>query len=350
MGFWQALDAGLTARIEEKTRKEERQQELDLRAAERAQERQDRIDLFEREVLERYRGTVLELAAKRGGEDKELSKKVKLAGSLGLTETTTDALLRSGQLDLFISAYEKNQKVDPRFVADLNNFIETKLSEESSETISSVLIAGVSTERDVADRDESQLAITEAVITASTPEQLDDLYKKLLTAGETYTPLPRFEVDFSTVAGAEESETKAMRREIAEGLNTYFSNSFTVTDSGDVVVNQNADSSVKRVFNEAERKARELSFGPTREFTPTDAANFVVTQLETAITGTQGRAKPVELLTNFDTILSNPGGFVETYTSVAETPVPTVDIPETPEEEVRNLGRTGFNSIVDSTN
>lgn len=46
MGFWQALDAGLTARIEEQTRQKERQQEIDLRTAERDelrayQEKQD---------------------------------------------------------------------------------------------------------------------------------------------------------------------------------------------------------------------------------------------------------------------------------------------------------------------
>lgn len=344
MGFWQGLNAGLKNIRAEKIRREERQQEIDLRAAERAQDRQDRFDMFEKEVLERYRGTVLELAAKRGEEKAELSKKVALAGSLGLTETTADALLRSGQLDLFLSAYEKNQKVDPRFVADLNTFVETKLGEESPETIAGVMIAGVSTDRDVTDRDESQLAITEAVITASTPEQLDDLYKKLLTAGTTYTPLPSFDVDFSTVAGAEESETKAMRREIAEGLNTYFSNSFTVTDNGDVVVNQNADSSVKQVFNEAERRARELSFGPTREYTPTDAANFVVTQLETAITGTKGQAKPNDLLTNFQTILTDPNRFVETYVPVVEVPEPI----NTPEETVEGLGDYGFGFDVET--
>jgi hypothetical protein len=50
MGFWQALDAGLTARIEEKTRKEERQQELDLRKAERDEERKYERELFMEQV------------------------------------------------------------------------------------------------------------------------------------------------------------------------------------------------------------------------------------------------------------------------------------------------------------
>jgi hypothetical protein len=50
MGFWQALDAGLTARIEEKTRKEERQQEIDLRTAEREEQRKYERELFMEQV------------------------------------------------------------------------------------------------------------------------------------------------------------------------------------------------------------------------------------------------------------------------------------------------------------
>lgn len=347
MGFWQGLNAGLKAVQEEKIRREERQQEIDLRKAEIEDERRFRREMFDREVMSGFRGTVLELATKREEERKALEKKLGFATSLGLTENTATALLRSGQLDLFITQYEKNQKVDPQFVTDLNTFVEEKLKDASPEEISGVMIAGVATDRDVTDPVEAQNAIVEAVITASTPEQLDELYVKLLKAGSTYTPLPRFDVDFTTLGGAEEAETKAIRREIAEGLSPYFSNSFTVTETGDVVVNQNADSSVRQVFNEAERRARELSFGPTREYTPTDAASFVVTQLETAITGTGGKVKAPDLLTNFDTILTNPGGFVETYQ------IPVVEVPEPAsadraEEDVESLGDYGFGFDVES--
>lgn len=50
MGFWQALDAGLTARIEEQTRQKERQQEIDLRTAEREEQRKYDRDLFMEQV------------------------------------------------------------------------------------------------------------------------------------------------------------------------------------------------------------------------------------------------------------------------------------------------------------
>ena len=50
MGFWQALDAGLTARLEEQARQKERQQEIDLRKAEREEERKYERELFMEKV------------------------------------------------------------------------------------------------------------------------------------------------------------------------------------------------------------------------------------------------------------------------------------------------------------
>lgn len=46
MGFWQGLNSGLKAIQEEKTRKEERQQELDLRKAEREEQRKYDREMF----------------------------------------------------------------------------------------------------------------------------------------------------------------------------------------------------------------------------------------------------------------------------------------------------------------
>ena len=50
MGFWQGLDAGLTAHLEEKARQKERQQEIDLRIAERDEVRKYERDLFMEQV------------------------------------------------------------------------------------------------------------------------------------------------------------------------------------------------------------------------------------------------------------------------------------------------------------
>lgn len=329
MGFWQGLNAGLTEVMAQK----ERQRALEAEQAEAEKERAFRREMFQKEVLEKYRMATLELATKRQEQDAALRQKVEYGVSIGLSETTAVALLQSNQLDLFLAQYEKNQKVDPKFVADLNMFVETKLQDAGPETISGAMIAGVSTPRDVQDPEESQMAIIESVLTASSPEQLDSLYTQLLSGGPSITPLPRFSVDFTTMAGPTSEETKAIRRELAEGAGGYFKDSFTITDNGDVIVNQNAPSEVLTVFNEAERKAREMAFGPTRQFTPTDAANFVSTRLETVVRGAQGTVDPLDIAKNFDTILMDPNEYLKMVPVPAPEPVEIV----TPEEFTDSL-------------
>lgn len=345
-GIGRALSLSAERRYEEKVRASEREQ----REAEIAATRAHDIDMFNRGLLADRQKALFETVGTWGNSLKETTARISKAVGIGLSEESAIILQRSGQLDLLLDKYDSNQKADPQFVSDLDSFLK-QLPDIDPEVRANILVEGMGTDRDVTDPRESMVAIVEAISSATSAEELDDVRVKLqAVSASPFTPIDALPLDFSTLAGADPADTKAIRREIAEGLSPYFENSFTVTDTGDVVVNQSAPASVQQLFNEAQRKARELSFGPTRDFTSTDAANYVVTQLETAITGTQGRAKPDEILTNFDSILDNPGSFVQSY-----TPAPTVDIPEPasqrpPEEDVENLGNTGFNYIVDSTN
>lgn len=353
MGFWQGLNQGLSEVSAQRERKRELEARIQSEEADREFRRQEaeegrrfQREMFRQQATENMRGTALEVAMRRQEEAKASRNKVALGVSIGLSETAATALLRSGQLDLFLSQYEKSQKKDPTFVTALNSFVEEKMADAPPEAVSATLLAGISTDRDVSDPKEAELALMEAILAANEPEQLDELYTKLLTTSSTpYTPLPTFEVDFTTLAGPEETETRAIRRELAESLGTYFEGSFSVTDTGDVIVNQSAAPEVQQLFNEAQRRARDMAFGPTRKFTPTDAARAVATSLETAIQGTKGMAKAGDILQNFDTILTDPQAFVSTFTP------PTVTVPEPtkPEAVVEGLGDTnmGFGFDVD---
>lgn len=334
MGFWQGLNAALDISEKEKARKEE----LAARQAEIEGNREFQREMFTRQMMENYRGTILEQNIKRQEQALNLRQKVETAVALGLGEDSAVALLQSNQLDLFLSQYQKNERIDPQYIKDLDLVIREQLKDVPPETLAGALIAGVSTGRDVTDPQQSQFAMTEAILTASTPEDLDKLYTQIQTSGPIYTPLPRFEVDFSVMSGPEEVETKAMRRELAEGLSTYFKDSFTVTNTGDVVVNQNAAPEVQAVFNEAERRARDMAFGPTRQFSPTDASRFVVSRLETVLTGTKGTIEPSAIVQNFDTILKDPMQFMQTYVP------PPVTTQPTPEAAVEGLGNMGIGS------
>lgn len=71
MGFWQGINRGFTAVQEEKTRKRERQEEIDLRAAERAEDRKARKDEILLQVAEDRKDALLAIGIKKEQEKAE---------------------------------------------------------------------------------------------------------------------------------------------------------------------------------------------------------------------------------------------------------------------------------------
>ncbi len=71
MGFWQGLSAGFAAVQEQKTRKKERQEEIDLRAAERAEDRKARKDEILLQVAEDRKDALLAIGIKKEQEKAE---------------------------------------------------------------------------------------------------------------------------------------------------------------------------------------------------------------------------------------------------------------------------------------
>lgn len=71
MGFWQGINAGFAAVQEEKTRKRERQEEIDLRKAEREEQRKYERETFMLQTAEGRRDTLLALYVKKEQERAE---------------------------------------------------------------------------------------------------------------------------------------------------------------------------------------------------------------------------------------------------------------------------------------
>lgn len=81
MGFWQALDAGLTARIEEQTRQKERQQEIDLRTAERDELRAyEEKQAAKRHLFEMTQATMPLIVKRRQEEETLAAQRAQLGG------------------------------------------------------------------------------------------------------------------------------------------------------------------------------------------------------------------------------------------------------------------------------
>lgn len=339
MGFWQGINEGLTYSLEAKARKQERQQELDLRKQDMEIRRQERAEdkAFDREMREKgfqesLRVDALKLVGERRESRRALDAELKLGLSLGLSPVTAASLQGSGQLSLFLEAATK-KGVDPSYVTALNTFVEKSVPKEK---MSGALMEGVNTQRDTTDPQEAELALMESVLNAGSVPELQELFLKAnepVSAGKTLAP---FKLDFTPVAGAEPSETKAIRGELASTLAPYFGDSFTVTDQGETVFNtSNKDNTVTSLFNESERVVRELAYGPNRSMTGTDAANFVSTQIETAI-NIAGEANAQAMVDDFSLLMTDPVAFGEKY-KAAPRPTPVVS----PEEVVDDLSNTG---------
>lgn len=82
MGFWQGINRGFAAVQEEKTRKRERQEEIDLRAAERAEDRKARKDEILLQVAEDRKSSLLAEKIKREQEKAEAAALTGKAQSL----------------------------------------------------------------------------------------------------------------------------------------------------------------------------------------------------------------------------------------------------------------------------
>lgn len=344
MGVWEGINQGLTDVLDRKERKKEAEAERELRRQEAQDARDFQLMLQDRQDLREMRTATLDVLAKRSQAKQALKDKVSLGVSIGLSEAAATSLLRSGQLDLFISQYQKNEKVDSSYVSNLSAVVEQSMPDASPEDASAVLMSGVSTTRDVTDPAEADAALTEAIISSSSTEELQKLYLQLQSEPVTPAPLPRFDVNFTAMAGPSYEDTNNISKEINSTLGTYFKDSFVQNQDGTLGVRQDAAPEVTGLFNEATRAARDLAFGPQRQGTPTDAARFVSTQLEAAIRGTGGKATASDLLENLGTILNDPNEFVSKFQ------VPAAEAPpiETPESATNALGDTNeFNFNLD---
>ena len=338
MGFWQGMNEGLTYVLDQRNQAKRDQQAYDWER-----------EKFNRGLLETRRESYLKLAADRSEKDAALKQQVALAHGLGLTTEVAVALQNSGQLSLFLDQYDKKGKIDKAYISELNDTVSTVLKGADDATKANAMIAGVSTDRDVTNPQESAMALSEAILSATSMEDLDKVSASLYKPVDA-TALPAFDINFGVASGPDSSDTKAMRSEIAAKLQPYFKESFAInpyTQSYDI--SQSAPPEVLRLFNAAEETARRMAYGPSSQLSPTDAAAAVSGQIEAAVTGAKG-STATDILNNFDLVMTNPVEFAKNF-----TPAPRPEVTD-PEGEAGQMAGAladsasnadGFNSILD---
>ena len=315
MGFWQGINEGLTYVLDKKEARESEENQL-------AYDREK----FERTLFENNRGVAIQVALERGKSKQALEQKLAYGMAIGLTETSSALLLSSGQLDIFLNVYEKNDNIDTEYVTKLNTYLEGSLKDNPA--LADALMAGINTKKDVSNEGESSLAILEAVLFATNQEDLDKLYLPLYGDSTGVPTTAPFDVNFSGMSGLSSSETAAMRREISSGLHAYFKDSFVYTDSNELRVSQSASPAVIQLLNQAEITARDITDAPNRSMNPSAASQYVVKQIQTALTNSSVRPTADELLANFGAVIKDPVGWAKSF---ASDPPPTPDTTSVPE-------------------
>lgn len=339
MGFWQGINEGLTYVLDQKA----------------AKETEDRAYAFKREeyqktLLAAYQDRYIERLAKKTETKAAMQAELSAGIIAGLTDTSALVLQRTGQLSLFLDQYEKNKKVDKKYVEDLNLTVTKYLEEAGDEVISTALINGVSTDRDTTDPEQSAEALAEAIYSATSVEDLQRRFGAEVYAPVGVTPMEPLDLNFNYVSGPDFTDTKAMKNQIASALQTQFADSFAVNErTGDITVSSNAAPEVANLFALAEQRAGELAYSPQSTLSPTQAAAFVTDQIRTAVT--VGNIGAQALVDNFDAVLTDPKTFAESFVQ-SPPPAPVVPVvpvnPTDTEEELQGLITGTAESTLDS--
>ena len=348
MGFWQGLQQASQIQREERAR----QEEIKLRKEERESEHKWDMDKFQMQVLEGRRNDLLKNKAERLAADQELRQQITFATNLGLSKEGAILMQSTGHLSLLFDQYEKNKKVDPNFMKSLDARLQTIAKDLPDETKSKILLAGASTDRDTTDPEQAELASYEAILSATTAEQLDEIAMTLYTPPSPVSIPSLGGIDFGYASGGSSEETKKISSELARKLRPYYQDSF-IDDpvTGDIRVRQDANTDVLKLFNALEERVSGMVFTPTREYSIPGAISNVASSVETVIKKVPAK----DIFENLDNILVDPEGFLSNFsgtTPVASAPVEPAS--RSTEEQVEDMGdalaNSTFNTIVEKNN
>jgi len=237
---------------------------------------------------------------KRRDTLKESRGRISEAKRFGFTDKSATALEMSGQLDFEMEKIKK--------------LISSSSGNKLSETYIPTLVAHL--EKQIGDDEELAKAISKGLQgdSFSTPEEmslgliasmgdLNELQEQFLktTQGGKTAALPAFNYTQTKGARIELSDMKSIRAQLAGALNTIYEDSFQVTNTGDIVFNQNADPDVQILFNNLSKKTQQLAESPLNSFSPTSALNTVIGSIENS-----GNVDPNVVLELMDQAITTP--------------------------------------------
>ena len=213
------------------------------------------------------------------------------------SDKSATALEMSGQLEFELEKIKKligNNALSETYIPTLVAHLEKQISDD--EELAEAISRGLQGES-FTTPEEMSLGLIASM------GDLNEMQEQFLktTQGGKASALPAFSYTQTKGARIELPEMKSIRAQLAGALNTIYENSFTVTNTGDVVLNQNADPDVQRLFNNLATKTQQLAESPLNSFSPTSALNTVIGSIENS-----KNVKPNTVLELMDEAIATP--------------------------------------------
>ena len=223
--------------------------------------------------------------------------RIAAAKRFNFSDKSATALEMSGQLEFELEKIKKligNNALSETYIPTLVAHLEKQISDD--EELAEAISRGLQGES-FTTPEEMSLGLIASM------GDLNEMQEQFLktTQGGKASALPAFSYTQTKGARIELPEMKSIRAQLAGALNTIYENSFTVTNTGDVVLNQNADPDVQRLFNNLATKTQQLAESPLNSFSPTSALNTVIGSIENS-----KNVKPNTVLELMDEAIATP--------------------------------------------
>ena len=283
MGMWQGLYLGMQNIRERQERDMDREEARRVREEDMAFRREQ----FERGILEQRRSALLPILLERRAQAEAVQEAINGAVNLGFDRPAAEALHRSGQLGFVMRSLEA-QEFAPERISAMSQEVMRQLGDRADQdTVAAALLGVVESGADLSNPRETELAIVESVLNASSIEEIESLYGTAATAGGGQAGMSRFDIPLGTTQ-MDLPEVQRVRNQVMQRLQPLFGeNTFEVSTSGDYFFAANAPADVVNLVTSITDKVVEsaTSTGPSQMTTVSAIQNFTNPVIEAASQG-----------------------------------------------------------------
>jgi hypothetical protein len=303
--MWQGILAGYEAAESAKERRLAREDSI----AAREEDRAFRREMFQAQVLEGRRQTVLQLMMAEREKDAALQAEVRGAAARGLSVDVAQVLQQTGQLGLVMETLEK-ENYSPNVLRAYEDSIRQQISrnseeeEVSEESVANVLTRSLERGADLDNPRNSYSIMLEEVLNETSIETLEDMQLRMMQGQQRQAMAP---LDLATyTGGVDTAEQARIRNQLIDRFSSAFGpNVFRKLEDGSFEISANAPPEVSMLVNRAVDEVVSMSRGPTRVGNVTDNIATVGNKILEVAASSPVEAR--DIAANFDVLMQSQG-------------------------------------------